>query len=63
MVVAVNGFPLIGDDRAPDAAATGPLPAVERMVAWCHVGPPRALVTGVQVTEEPPVGEPGFRVG
>jgi glutaminyl-peptide cyclotransferase len=27
-VLAVNGFPLIGDDSAPDPAATGPLPAV-----------------------------------
>jgi glutaminyl-peptide cyclotransferase len=27
-VVAVHGFPLIGNDDAPDAAAAGPLPAV-----------------------------------
>ena len=27
-MVAVHGFPLIGNDSAPDAAATGPLPAV-----------------------------------
>jgi len=27
-VVAVHGFPLIGNDSAPEAAATGPLPAV-----------------------------------
>jgi glutaminyl-peptide cyclotransferase len=28
VVLAVNGFPLIGDDSAPDPAAAGPLPAV-----------------------------------
>jgi len=36
--------------------------AVDAMVAWCHHGPPRAVVTGVRVTDEAPTGEAGFRV-
>jgi hypothetical protein len=31
-------------------------------VTWCRSGPPRAVVTGVTVHDEPPVGERGFRV-
>lgn len=36
--------------------------AVDAMVAWCHHGPPRAVVTGVRVTDEAPTGEAGFWV-
>ncbi|TML41385.1 MAG: acylphosphatase [Actinobacteria bacterium] len=59
----VSGWVRNRGDGQVEAVFEGPLAAVERMVAWCHVGPARALVTGVKVTEEPPVGEPGFRVG
>jgi hypothetical protein len=31
------------------------------MVAWCRQGPPRAVVTGVEVKDEEPVGELSFR--
>ncbi len=40
----------------------GELPAVERVVAWCHHGPSRAEVTGVAVHEEEPRGLRGFAV-
>ena len=36
--------------------------AVEAVLAWCHEGPPRAVVTGVWVSEEEPAGETGFGV-
>jgi acylphosphatase len=45
-----------------EAAFEGDEAAVAAMVAWCHHGPPRAVVTGVRVSEEPPAGEAGFRV-
>jgi acylphosphatase len=59
----VRGWVRNRGDGQVEAVFEGPAPAVERMIAWCHVGPPRASVTAVQVTEEPPVGEPSFRVG
>jgi acylphosphatase len=35
---------------------------VERMVAWCREGPPSARVDRVEVREEAPTGETGFRI-
>jgi acylphosphatase len=49
-------------DGAVEAAFEGSADAVERMVAWCRRGPPRATVTSVDVHDEDPVGERGFRV-
>lgn len=44
------------------AVFEGSDPAVAHMIAWCREGPTRALVTGVEVTEEPPEQLQGFRV-
>jgi acylphosphatase len=49
-------------DGTVEAVFEGPAPAVAEMVAWCRVGPPRADVSGIDVTEEPPEGIVGFRV-
>ena len=49
-------------DGAVEAEFEGPQAAVERMVAWCREGPPRARVDGVDVERIAPIGEPGFRV-
>jgi acylphosphatase len=49
-------------DGTVEAVFEGPEAAVERVVAWCREGPPRARVDEVQVTAEAPVGEAGFRV-
>jgi acylphosphatase len=45
-----------------EAVFEGEQGAVERMVAWCREGPSRAYVEAVEVIEEEPVGESGFRV-
>lgn len=45
-----------------EAVFEGDEAAVDAMVAWCHHGPPRAVVTGVRVTDEAPRDEPGFFV-
>ena len=50
------------DGSSVEAVFEGDEPAVERMIAWCHSGPPRAVVTSVQVHDEKPVGETSFRV-
>jgi acylphosphatase len=36
--------------------------AVDRMVAWCRMGPRHARVDKVEVHDEQPVGETRFRV-
>lgn len=35
--------------------------AVDSMVAWCRLGPPRAEVAAVEVTDVPVQGTRGFR--
>ena len=49
-------------DGTVEAVFEGPAPAVAEVVAWCRMGPPRADVTGVDVTEEPPEGAIGFQI-
>lgn len=49
-------------DGRVEAVFEGARDAVDRMVAWCHEGPPRARVTDVEVRREQPVGEAGFAV-
>jgi acylphosphatase len=52
-----------GDGASVEAVFEGPPDAVERMVAWCHHGPPRAFVESVDVDDDgPPAGETTFRV-
>ena len=49
-----------GDDV--EAVFEGPQPAVERMIEWCHGGPPRANVQRVEVEWGEPEGLTGFGV-
>ncbi len=58
----VTGFVRNRHDGSVEAELEGPEAAVERVVAWCRTGPPRARVESVEVERIPPVGEPGFRV-
>jgi acylphosphatase len=51
----------LGDGRV-EVVAEGAPEAVERLVAWCRRGPPRAVVTGVQVSDERAEGVRGFSV-
>lgn len=50
-------------DGAVEAEFEGAPAAVDRMIAWCHDGPPRARVDAVQTEVITPVGETRFRVG
>ena len=61
-VAGVGGWVRNLRDGRVEAAFEGLPDAVERMVAWCRVGPPRATVTAVRTYVEEPVGERGFRV-
>ena len=49
-------------DGRVEAVFEGEADAVQRLVDWCRVGPPRATVTGVEVHVEELHGEHGFRV-
>jgi acylphosphatase len=49
-------------DGAVEAELEGPPAAVERVVAWCRTGPPRARVDSVDVTAIEPAGDRTFRV-
>lgn len=40
-------------DGCVEAVLEGEKAAVQRVIAWCHKGPPAARVTGVEVFEEP----------
>lgn len=51
------------DDGRVEVVVEGEPAAVDRVVAWCRRGPPSAVVTAVDVTEERPAGLRGFRVG
>jgi acylphosphatase len=44
------------------AVFEGREPDVAEVIAWCRIGPPRAEVTAVDVTQEHPEGLVGFRV-
>ena len=49
-------------DGTVEAVFEGHESPVAQVVAWCRLGPPRAVVTGVDVVEEAPEGAKGFRV-
>ena len=57
----VTGWIRNRPDGNVEAVFEGDPDAVERMVAWCRHGPPRAVVTGISVENEAPVGEARFR--
>jgi acylphosphatase len=60
--LGVSGFVRNRADGAVEGEFEGPAPAVDRLVAWCREGPPRARVDDVQVTELEPVGDARFVV-
>jgi acylphosphatase len=58
--LGVSGFARNERDGSVTVEAEGPPAAVEAMVSWCRLGPPRAQVTGVAVEEVPPQGGRAF---
>ncbi|RIK99986.1 MAG: acylphosphatase [Proteobacteria bacterium] len=49
-------------DGTVEAVFEGDARAVERAVAYCRQGPPRARVERVDVRDEPPEGIAGFEI-
>jgi acylphosphatase len=58
----VAGWVANRSDGRVEAVFEGREPEVAEVVAWCRIGPPRADVTAVDVTQEQPEGLVGFRV-
>ena len=58
----VAGWVRNRSDGTVEGVFEGPIDAVARCVSWCRMGPPRADVTGIDVTEEPAEGIAGFVV-
>jgi acylphosphatase len=58
----VAGYVTNLSDGAVEAVFEGEQSAVEAMVEWSRRGPRQAQVFDVQVTNEEPTGEAGFRV-
>ncbi len=46
-----------------EAVLEGPPDAVEALLEFCRTGPPAARVDRVEISEEQPRGESGFRTG
>jgi acylphosphatase len=49
-------------DGKVEAVYEGSRWAVEELLSWTRIGPARADVTGVEIHDETPKGETGFRV-
>lgn len=60
--LGVDGWVHNRRDGAVEVAAEGTAEVVDRLVEWCRRGPPAAWVRNVDVADEPPVGERGFRI-
>ena len=58
----VAGWVANRSDGTVEAVFEGREPDVAEVVAWCRVGPPRADVNAVDVTQEETEGLVGFRV-
>lgn len=61
VVRGLSGFARNERDGTVLVEVEGPPQLVEEFVAWCRVGPSRAVVTRVAVEELEPVGTHGFR--
>ena len=60
--VGVDGWVRNLDDGRVEAVFEGSESAVDRIVEFCHEGSEAARVEDVDVTDESPQGEDGFRI-
>lgn len=62
VAVDVAGWVRNNADGTVEAVIEGEPPSLVQLLAWMRSGPRRAVVTDVDVREEPPQGEQGFSV-
>jgi acylphosphatase len=60
--LGVHGWVRNLDDGRVEVLIEGETASVAALEAWCRVGPPSALVTGVEVEPCPPQNLTGFAV-
>jgi acylphosphatase len=60
--LGLAGFVRNLPDGRVEAAFEGTEVDVDRMVEWCRHGPELARVDAIEVVDEPPRGDGGFRV-
>ena len=60
--LGLAGWGLNLPDGLVEAVFEGNQEAVERMIRWCHNGPPGAAVSGVDMVWESPRGESSFSI-
>lgn len=60
--LGVTGWVRNLHDGSVEVVAEGPRDAVGALSSWCHEGPSRAVVSNVDVVDEPPEGLTNFRV-
>lgn len=58
----LGGYVRNRPDGTVEACFEGQAERVEAMIAWCRQGPPLARVQDVRVVDEPPAGDPEFRI-
>ncbi|HZM39464.1 MAG TPA: acylphosphatase [Acidimicrobiales bacterium] len=60
--LGVGGWVRNRPDGRVEIEAEGPRPAVDALLTWAGIGPPRAVVDRMAVDDRPPLGESRFRV-
>lgn len=60
--LGVAGWVRNQPDGTVEVVAEGEDRFVDQLVGWCRQGPRHALVTDVEVSTEPPLGQPGFNI-
>jgi len=58
----LGGWVRNSSDGGVEAEFEGAAAAVDRLVAWCRKGPPRAKVDNVEVNVVPAIGDQRFRI-
>jgi len=58
--LGLGGFARNLPDGRVELAVEGPPAAVEALIQWARIGPPRARVDRVDIEDQPPRGERAF---
>jgi len=55
--MGLTGYVINLPDSRVEVVVEGREDLVDRLIKWCHIGPPGALVTSVDIQDEPYRGE------
>jgi acylphosphatase len=60
--LTITGWVRNTRDGEVELTATGPEPALQQLLAWCHHGPPLAVVTALSEERLPETSFAGFEI-